>query len=355
MTEKIRSSRWRQILTWITVAFLVIMVIALRRQTLDTISNLREVNIFFVFLVAPLEALNHYSDAKVYQHLFRILGDRFRTKSMYRLSLELNFVNTVFPSGGVSGFSYISVRMRDEDISGAKSSLVQMMRFVLLFISFQILLFLGLLLLAVGGKANDVALLVAGSLATLVLVLTALITFIIGSKQRIRSFFTFITRAINKLIHIVRPNKPETINIQRAQDMVAELHEHYMHIRRNLDVLRKPLLFALLGNLTEVCAVYVVYIAFGHWVNPGAIILAYAIANFAGLLSVLPGGVGVYEALMTAVLAAGGIPASVSLPVTIMYRVVNMAVQLPPGYILYHRALNADPIAPDDPPPLPTI
>lgn len=268
---------------------------------------------------------------------------------MYRLSLELNFVNTVFPSGGVSGFSYINVRMRGEDISGAKSTLVQMMRFVLLFISFQLLLFVGLLMLAIGGKANDVVILVGGSLTTLLLIATVLITFVIGSKQRINSFFTFATRLINRLIHLFRRDRPEAINIQKVQDVFSELHDHYMHIRRNLDVLRKPLLFALLGNATETTAIYAVYIAFGHFVNPGAVILAYAVANFAGLLSVLPGGLGIYEALMTAVLAAGGVPASISLPVTIMYRVGNMAVQLPPGYILYHRALNAEPIQSEPP------
>ena len=93
-------------------------------------------------------------------------------------------------------------------------------------------------------------------------------------------------------------------------------------------------------NLTEVMAVYVVYIAFGKFVNFGAVILAYAIANAAGLISVLPGGVGVYEALMTAVLASTGVPAGVSLPVTVMYRVLNTLLQLPPGYYLYQRNLT---------------
>jgi uncharacterized protein (TIRG00374 family) len=86
--------------------------------------------------------------------------------------------------------------------------------------------------------------------------------------------------------------------------------------------------------------VYVVYIAFGSYVNLGAVILAYAVANFAGLVSVLPGGVGVYEALMTAVLVAAGVPARLSLPVTVMYRVLNTLLQLPPGYVLYHRTLR---------------
>jgi uncharacterized membrane protein YbhN (UPF0104 family) len=68
--------------------------------------------------------------------------------------------------------------------------------------------------------------------------------------------------------------------------------------------------------------------------------LAYAVANVAGLISVLPGGVGIYEGLMTAVLATAGIPPAVSLPVTVMYRVLNTVIQLPPGYYLYHRAIH---------------
>ena len=70
------------------------------------------------------------------------------------------------------------------------------------------------------------------------------------------------------------------------------------------------------------------------------IVLAGPVANFAGLVSVLPGGVGIYEALMTAVLASTGVPAGVSLPVTVMYRVVNTIIQLPPGYYLYQRNLR---------------
>ena len=99
-------------------------------------------------------------------------------------------------------------------------------------------------------------------------------------------------------------------------------------------------MYALMANVAEILTIYVVYIAFGQWVNPGAVIIAYAIANSAGLVSVLPGGIGIYEALMTAVLASAGVPAGVSLPVTVMYRVLNMTIQLPPGYVLYHKAVQ---------------
>jgi len=102
-----------------------------------------------------------------------------------------------------------------------------------------------------------------------------------------------------------------------------------------------PFLYLMIANATEVAAVYVVYIAFGRLVNVGAVILAYAVANFAGLVSVLPAGIGIYEGLMTAVLVATGIPAGLSIPVTIMYRVINMTIQLTPGYYFYQKALRS--------------
>ena len=43
---------------------------------------------------------------------------------------------------------------------------------------------------------------------------------------------------------------------------------------------------------------------------------------------------------MTAVLASTGVPAAVSLPVTIMYRVANTLIQIPPGYYYYQKSLR---------------
>lgn len=343
MSDKQRAKRWKVALNILTVAALVGLAYAVRVQLRETLRNLGEVNTFIVFLVVPLEIYNHIAQANLYQGLFRVLGKRFKLRSMFRLSLELNFVNTVFPSGGVSGFSYLSLRMKDEGVSTASATFVQMMRFVLVFISFQILLFLGLILLAIGGRASNLTVLVAGSIGTLVAVLTIGLAFVVGSKQRINSFFTFVTRAVNRVIHVVRPKHPETINIQKARNTFTELHENYMLVRRDLGVLKKPLVYALLANLAEVAVIYSVYAAFGNFVNPGAVIIAYAVANFAGLISVLPGGIGVYEGLMTAVLAAGGVSPSISLPVTVMFRVLNMLVQLPPGFYFYQKNLHAEP------------
>lgn len=344
MTEHQKRRRVRMIFTWVTILAMIGLGYFLREQILETVQNLTRVNVYILILLIPLHVASYYMQAKLYQGIFRILGERFRTKSIYRLSLELNFINNVFPSGGVSGFSYLPFRMRSEKISAGQATLVQLMRFVLIFVSFQVLLLIGVLMLAVHRDVNNLTIFVATSMTTLLIVGTMLLAYVIGNKNRIKSFFTFFTKIINHIIHIVRPKHPETINISQAQNAFLELHANYMKIRRNLSQLKRPMLFALGFCIAEISSIYVVYLAFGQLINPGAIILAYAVANFAGIVSVLPGGIGIYEALMTGVLVAAGVPASVSLPVTIMYRILNMAIALPQGGYLYYRALHHNPV-----------
>jgi uncharacterized protein (TIRG00374 family) len=334
------KQHWKVLLNTVTVIALVILVVAIHKELIATFENLHKVDFWALLLLIPVEIWNYHAQAKMYQGLFRIVGNELNYRFLFEASLELNFINSVFPSGGVSGISYFGARMRTDKISGGRATLVQIMKLMLIFISFEILLVFGLFFMALKGHVNGLTILIGGSLSTLTIIATLAMVFIVGDYRRINVTFEFVTRLLNRLIHVVRPKHPKTISIERYRPTLNELHDNYKLMETHRRQLKWPLIHALEANFSEILAVYVVYIAFGHWVNFGAVILAYAVANFAGLVSVLPSGIGVYEALMTAVLAAGGVPPRLSLPVTVMYRVLNTLLQLPPGYVYYHRTLH---------------
>ncbi len=335
-----RQQRWKLIVTIVTVVALGLLIYGVRDQIVNTIENIGKVNGFALFLMLPLQALNYDAYTRMYRYILALLDERVNYKPMMGVQLELNFVNHILPSGGVSGFSYFGVRMREYGVPAGKSTLVQFMRFILVFISFQVLLVLGLIMLAFSGQVNNFVILICASLLTLLIVGTILMGFILGSKKRISSSSVYITKVVNKVINVFRRKHPETISLERVNKVFTDLHENYLILKKDYGQLKEPLIYAFVANITEVLTLYVVYVAFGMWPNPGAIILAYAVANFAGLISILPAGVGIYEALMTAVLAATGIPAGESIPVTVMYRIISMTIQLIPGYILYNRHLH---------------
>lgn len=332
---------WKLILNIITFGLLGLAIFLVRKDIGQALIDLGKINAVALILILPLQAENYAAYAHLYQEFFKILsGKKYSFKTMYKVALEMNFVNHVFPSGGVAGFSYFTARVRPLGISAAQATLTQSMRFVLTFASFVFLLFLGLFMLALGGSASNMTILITCSLAFSTVFLIVAGAYVISSEKRINGFTQALTKQVNKLLHVLRPKHPETISLKRVEKLFQEMHDSYVTLKSKLPQLKKPFFYSMLANITELMTIYVVYIAYGQFVNPGAVIIAYALANFAGLIAVLPGGIGVYEGLMTIVLISAGVPAGLSISVTIMYRVINMALSLPLGYFYYHKALD---------------
>lgn len=338
--RKFLARNWRGILNIITLVALAFLVYAIHDQIMQTLRTIKHINYWALFLIIPLQLWNYDSYTRLYRTLFERLGTKVSYGSLFRVSLELNFINHVFPSGGVSGFSFFGLRMKQYGVRSSAATMVQLLRFFMGYIGFLVLLTIGIVVLAFDGKANNFVLVLATFLASLIVFGSLIVAYIVGDNNRIKTASTVIGKVLNKIISVVRPHHPETIKLEKLRNGMDEMHRSYLAIQENLDVVKKGVWFGFLTGLTEVLTIYVVYIAFGEWVNIGAVILAYAVANFAGLVSVLPGGVGIYEALMTATLAAAGIPAGLSIPVTVMYRVLGITVQIIPGWILYQKALR---------------
>jgi len=301
-----------------------------------------------IFLMIPMQLLNYYAVAELYRTYFKQSGEILTKRVMYKVALELNFVNHVFPSGGVAGFSYLSLRLRHHGIPVSRTTLAQAMRFGLTFISFLILLFIGLFFLsfASGASGAGVALYIGLSIAFMTLFGTMVGVYIVSDEKRIKAFMAFLPKLANAVLTPFTKRK-NTINIAKIEQTFEDLHKDYLAIAKNWRSLKVPFLWALVINATEIATAYLAYIALGHLVNPGAVILAYAVASFAGLIAILPGGIGVYEALMTGTLTSAGVPNALALSATLVYRIFTMIIFLPVGFILYQMALRkGDAISP---------
>lgn len=93
--------RWKLLVNIATAIALVGLVYAVRHQLVETIQNFSKVNLWVLLLLFPIQWVNYHAQAKMYQGLFRMVGNKLSYRFLFETSLELNFVNSVFPSGGV--------------------------------------------------------------------------------------------------------------------------------------------------------------------------------------------------------------------------------------------------------------
>lgn len=322
-----------------TLAALGLLIVLTWDQIKEAFSTLASLDPWVLLLMIPVQLISYYAVARLYKDFFDAQGSHVNLREMYKVALELNFVNHVFPSGGVSGFSYLSIRLKSVGIPTSKSTLAQILRFALTFISFIILLLFGMLMLSLGENTSPFVILVSSTIIFGTIAGSAVGVFIISKASRIKSFVSWLPKALNYISRYVRRNR-EIINMKKVEATLEDLHDDYKALSGDFNLIKKLLIWALLINITEVLTIYLVYIAFGSLINPGALIIAYAVANFAGLIAVLPGGVGIYEGLMTAVMAGAGVNKVLALSATVVYRVLTMAFFLPIGYYFYSRALS---------------
>jgi uncharacterized protein (TIRG00374 family) len=335
------SNKVKLIINIVTLIALALLIYLSWPQITSGLKEIGGAKWSVIFLMIPLQIANYYAVAKFYQTYFKASGQRLPIKLLFKSALELNFVNHVFPSGGVAGFSYLGIRLRRHGVPVSRTTLAQAMRFVLTFLSFLLVLFVGMFFLSFGsGKSGGgVALFIGLSIAFLTLFGVIVGAYIVSSEKRIRSFTAFLPKVANYVLKRFT-RKKNTINIEKIEKLFTDLHKDYMMVTKNWRTLKAPFLWALIINLTEIGTAYLAYVALGQLVNPGAVILAYAVASFAGLISILPGGIGVYETLMTAVLASAGVPKALALSATLIYRIFTWIVFIPIGFILYQMALR---------------
>lgn len=75
--------------------------------------------------------------------------------------------------------------------------------------------------------------------------------------------------------------------------------------------------------------------AFGKWVNPDGILVAYGLANVLAVIPITPGGLGVIEATLTSLLVGFDAPRGVATLGVIAYRLVNFWLPIPVGGVAY--------------------
>lgn len=99
--------------------------------------------------------------------------------------------------------------------------------------------------------------------------------------------------------------------------------------------LAKAVFFASANWLLDAASLLVFLGAFGRWVNPVALLVAYGVANIAAAIPFTPGGLGVLELTLIGILVGFGPPRAIVIVGVIAWRLVNFWLPIPLGGASY--------------------
>lgn len=325
-----------------TLVLLVGVVIAAWPEIVKAWGLLDRVNLWVLSLLIPVQLVSYWATGGIifsYLRAKRNLSDMSHF-GMMRLALELNFVNHVLPSGGAAGFSYLAWALRRHGVSVARSTMAQIVRFALTFISFAVLMIVSVVWLALSDHIERATVFI--SLATLVAVIisTVGLIWLVQSRSRLDAFSRWLERTANRIVSFVtRGKRQAALHTQILTDFFDGLHDDYVAIRKERRILVRPFVWSVFANALDAVLLYIAFLSLGFSIDIGLLFIAYGIASVAGAVSFTPGGAGVYEAAMVLFLSAGGVAPDVAIAGTLLARVILVLGTIVFGYIFYQATI----------------
>lgn len=331
--------------TWVsigTIVLLGIVIILGWPEIVEAFRLLRQVDVWILLLMIPIQIFSYYATGGMIFSYLKSKGDLKNTShwEMTRMALELNFVNHILPSGGAAGFSYLGWVLGRHGIKAGRATMAQIVRFFLTFVSFVLLLVIAVLIVAIDEGVSRFVLLVSSGLVASAVFGSLFLLYVIGNKMRLHMFARWIVRASNAVVRrFTAGRKKNVVKLEPIEEFFTDLHKDFEEIKREKKILSRPFIWAVVANIADVALIFIAFWSLGLPVNPAMLLIAYGIASIVSVLSITPGGAGIYEAIMITFLASAGVEPHMAIAGTLLARVFLMLGTIAFGYIFYQLTI----------------
>ncbi len=344
MLPKVVKLLWspRIILSVLTVVVMVLIIYLTRDELMKAWVLFLQADLWLLALLIPFQIIVYYAGGEM---IFSYLREKKLIKHIShfettRIALELNLVNHIFPSGGVSGISYTSWRMSKLGVNSARSTFAQVIRYVAGFFAMLLMLVLSVLLLTIDGQVNRYIVAASFLLILGVLALTFGLVFMFSSKRRMQTTASCVARSINWLIQIATLGKRKrAISSRVIEEFFADMQDDFQDMANRPRALIKPFIWGVIYTVFDVMMFVAAFLSLGVFVNPAILMVGYGVATLAGTVAFTPGGAGVYETIMILFLSMAGTPPDLAIAGIILARAILLTGTIIFGYIFYQHAL----------------
>ena len=160
--------------TGISIATFVLIVVILffsRRELHHAWGLVGTVDWWVLLALVPVIMIGYLAAGEMTFSYLRQKGliKKISIWTQMRISLELNFVNHILPSGGVSGVSYMNWRLGKYGVSTGKATMAQGVRYVSGFAAMVTLLMVAVFWVTMDGTVNRWIILMSSMLVTLMI------------------------------------------------------------------------------------------------------------------------------------------------------------------------------------------
>lgn len=301
------------------VYYLVLPQLARGRESADLLSS---VNPILLVLAVLLEGVALWA----YTILTKVTLPRepkLTTFSIFRIQMATKAVTNVMPGGSAAGGTLGYKLFTDAGVAPTAAG------FTLATVGLGSAVVLNLILwvaLVISIPINGLQpLYVTSAIVGVLLLLScaALVWLLMEGRDRAEK----ILRAIARRIPFVQEDT--------ASRFIHQLADRLHDLAQQPELVRRGVLWAIAHWLFDAAALFVFLLAFNHFINPINLVVAFGVASVLAAIPVTPGGLGLVEAALPAMLVSFGVPLGVATISVLAWRFVQFWFPIPLGAVSF--------------------
>lgn len=272
----------------------------------------------WVIAALGLQAATYVCAGGVWQVVAHATGHRLHLLQLARLAIEKLTINQLVPTGGVAGNLVAAAAMRRQGLPAAVATEALIVDWIAYYAAYALAAGLAAIV-SWRHHAAPVAVVVVVVLACLLALVPVAIAWLVGHRSWTPGPRLARVRLLERIRSAIADVDPTHVGDPKLLALAAGLH--------------------LFVFVLDAGTLWMLLLATGTSVSVLAAFAALVMATLAGTFSLLPGGLGSFEAGCTATLALLGVPVEAALTGTLLLRGLTLWLPLVPGAMLARRDL----------------
>ena len=252
--------------------------------------------------------------------------DRFRISSIAAFAIHFFPVGT-FGQGAVDYYF-----LRKKNVEAGSILIMFVLRIIMTYIAFLIIFLIGLVLVPTASHLAFSPKLISLVLFALLLGGALYMIYLYRHKERFRVVWRRILRFGDFFASKIRHSKI-------SQEKEAEIFEDIYGGIGLFGHKKRATVFAVIAGLVywlgDITCFYFVFLSFGYKILWSVLIFGYGVSSLAGLVSFIPGGLGVTEASMGLMYSGLGVPSNLAIMSILVFRFFSFWIWIPFGLYSY--------------------
>jgi len=282
----------------------------------------------YLILAILAEIVSYIGAAWLLGIILQRLGYKIKFWDRFRIGSIAAFAIHFFPVGTFGEGAVDYYFLKKKNVESGSILLMLVLRIIISYIAFLSLFVISLILVPTAPHLALAAKIISLVICVLIIVGIFYIIYLYRHKDRFRRSMYKFLKFVDFFLSRFRGRQ---LSESRTEEIFEDIYTGIGLFGRKKRFFILAIFASLIYWLGDMTCLFFVFASLGYTIHFGVLIFGYAVSTLLGMISFIPGGLGVFEGSMALIYTGLGVPSDLTLMSILIFRLFSFWLWIPFG------------------------